>query len=41
MKAVGWRQWVKEQDEKWRCTVCRAKLDFFDEKCPTCGIAAK
>ena len=38
MKAVGWRQWVAEQDEKWRCGVCRAKLDYYDEACPTCGI---
>ncbi len=38
MKEVGWRQWLKEQDEKWRCGVCRAKLDFYDEACPVCGI---
>ena len=41
VKAVGWRQWLKEQDERWRCGICRAKLDFYDEKCPTCGTPTK
>ncbi len=41
IRAVGWRQWLKEQDERWRCGVCRAKLEFYDDSCPTCGTPAK
>jgi len=41
MKTVGWREWLREQDEKWRCKVCRAKLGFYDEVCPTCGTPSQ
>ena len=37
MKAVGWRQWLREHDDRWRCKVCRAKLDFYESQCPICG----
>ncbi len=36
MKIVGWRKWLSEQDEKWRCEVCRAKLEYYDVSCPVC-----
>ncbi len=41
MKEVGWRKWLMEQDEKWRCGVCRAKLDSYDTTCPACGSQVK
>ena len=36
MRAVGWKQWLREQDENWRCGVCRAKVGFYDKACPSC-----
>jgi len=41
VKESGWRQWLREQDEKWRCNVCKAKLEYYDTQCPVCGILFK
>ncbi|MFQ6107548.1 MAG: DUF3795 domain-containing protein [Thermoplasmata archaeon] len=31
------RSWLEEQDEKWRCALCRTKITYYTEKCPNCS----
>ena len=37
LRDVGWHAWLREQDARWRCPECRAKVGFDDPKCHACG----
>lgn len=37
LRDVGWYAWLREQDARWRCPSCRAKVGFDEAKCPACG----
>lgn len=34
---VGVSAWLREQDAKWRCSGCGAKVPAGSESCPSCG----
>ncbi len=36
---VGVSAWLREQDVKWRCSGCGAKVPAGSESCPACGRA--
>ena len=38
LRDVGWHAWLREQDARWRCPECRAKVGFEDPKCNSCGL---
>lgn len=37
LHAVGVSAWLREQDAKWRCSGCGAKVPAGSEACPACG----
>lgn len=37
IRELGWYAWVREQDARWRCPSCRAKLSTADAACGGCG----
>ena len=36
---VGWYAWLREEDAKWRCEGCHAKVAADASECPACGRA--
>ncbi len=34
---VGWYRWLQEQDARWRCPGCDAKVDAASATCARCG----
>ncbi len=36
---VGWYRWLQEQDARWRCPGCGAKVDAASTACARCGHA--
>jgi len=36
-KEIGIDAWLKEQEERWRCTGCGNPLAWYDAKCPECN----
>lgn len=39
IREKGWYAWLREQDGRWRCLVCRAKLAYDERTCHACGRA--
>jgi len=37
IRAIGWYAWLREQDARWRCPACHAKVAARDAACRTCG----
>ena len=37
LREVGWYAWLREQDARWRCPECHAKIGFDDDTCRGCG----
>jgi hypothetical protein len=37
----GVDEWLKEQDEKWRCPSCDSRTTFYDNECKKCGVILK
>ncbi len=37
MKKVGVKEWLKEQEDKWRCPVCEGNICVHDKECYDCG----
>jgi hypothetical protein len=38
IKEVGAAQWLKEQEEAWRCPKCGGNVCVIDRQCYDCGI---
>jgi transposase-like protein len=30
-------EWLKEQEQRWKCSNCGRRLHWYAEKCPDCG----
>jgi hypothetical protein len=37
IEAAGVERWLSEQEERWRCPECRARIGWYSERCATCG----
>jgi hypothetical protein len=37
LKNLSISEWLKEQEQRWRCSNCGKKLHWYAEKCPDCG----
>ena len=37
IKKIGAKQWLKEQEEKWRCPKCGGNICVMDGECYDCG----
>lgn len=37
IREAGWYPWLRKEDARWRCPVCRAKVGFDDRMCHACG----
>jgi len=37
IKKIGAKQWLKEQEDKWRCQKCRGNICIIDGECYDCG----
>ena len=38
IQCVGLSNWLKSQDNRWRCKNCGMSHSWFDEICPQCGL---
>lgn len=38
MADVGIQSWLEEQDERWRCSLCKTKISYYTERCPNCSL---
>jgi hypothetical protein len=39
IREMGVQEWVKKEEERWRCPQCRLPLSWYDAACPSCGAA--
>lgn len=39
IRDMGVEEWVKHEEERWRCPHCRLPLSWYDARCPRCGEA--
>jgi len=37
IREMGVQEWVKYEEERWRCPQCRLPMSWYDAKCPRCG----
>jgi hypothetical protein len=37
VELAGLDRWLSEQDERWRCPDCAARIGWYSETCPGCG----
>ncbi len=37
MREMGAREWVKKEEERWRCPRCGVPLSWYDAECVGCG----
>ena len=37
IKKVGAAQWLKEQEDQWKCPECGGNICVIDKKCYDCG----
>ncbi|MCE5254050.1 MAG: hypothetical protein LLG45_07595 [Actinomycetia bacterium] len=37
MRQMGVEEWVKYEEERWRCSQCGVPLSWYDAKCVRCG----
>ena len=41
IKKIGAKQWLKEQEDKWRCPKCGGNICIIDRECYDCGYKKK
>jgi hypothetical protein len=37
----GWKTWLKEQEEKWKCPECGGVVQFYTYKCADCDYKSE
>ena len=37
LRESGAEKWIVEQEERWRCPECRAKMHWYERSCYSCG----
>jgi hypothetical protein len=37
IREMGVQEWVKDEEERWRCPKCRLPMSWYDTKCARCG----
>ena len=37
IRKQGIENWMREQDQRWRCTECGTRFTWYDETCKSCG----
>jgi Protein of unknown function (DUF3795) len=37
IREMGVREWVKEEEERWRCPQCSLPMSWYDAACARCG----
>ena len=37
IRRIGVQQWVKNEEERWRCPKCRLPMSWYDKQCARCG----
>jgi len=37
MRELGVKEWVKDEEERWRCPQCGLPMSWYDAKCARCG----
>ena len=33
----GAQEWLRQQEDRWKCQKCGRKMHWYSEKCPNCG----
>lgn len=39
LREKGIAPWTRYEEERWSCPGCRARISWYDPKCPSCGAA--
>ena len=39
LREKGIAPWTRHEEERWSCPGCRARISWYDPKCPRCGAA--
>ena len=37
LSAIGAEKWIVEQEERWRCPECGARMHWYERSCYSCG----
>jgi hypothetical protein len=37
IREMGVQEWVKKEEERWRCPKCRLPMSWYDAECARCG----
>ena len=39
MQKIGVKEWLNEQEEKWRCSLCGVSVEWYAQHCFRCGTS--
>jgi hypothetical protein len=37
LKRTGTQEWLKQQEDRWKCNKCGRKMHWYSDSCPKCG----
>lgn len=37
LKSIGVQEWLKQQEDRWKCGKCGRKMHWYNDSCPECG----
>jgi hypothetical protein len=37
IREMGVQEWIKYEEERWRCPKCRLPMSWYDAECAGCG----